>query len=154
MKAGLLIVALFMAACAGRALGLDEGEELGASLVADLAVVGERDLAVPLDAGSVGDGPKRHLGAPCDRDDECLSGDCLTPSETRGQFGNLCGAACGAGRACVEGVCLTFDFDVYWCLPTCDIQEHSQDCPSNFLCCQGAGVDACVAPSALTCRPL
>jgi hypothetical protein len=147
----LVALAWLCAACTERSLVLAEDEP-----VRDLAASVPRDLASPRDlAEPPFDGPQRHLGEPCAHDGECLSGTCFTPELTRGQWNHVCGAACDAQRPCLEGACVSYDFDVYWCVNPCDFQKHSSDClPQGFLCCQGGPIDVCVSPAAITCMPL
>ncbi|MEO6950230.1 MAG: hypothetical protein ABI321_00350 [Polyangia bacterium] len=140
--------------CSGRALETTTPD----LAVADLASP-RPDLATPLPRDL---GPLRHLGEPCDVDAQCLSGDCVTATESRGDFDQVCGQVCGhvddtgthADPPCIEGICLSFDTNVYWCLPTCDAQNHNSECQAGFVCCSGGGVQACVSPRAIACLPL
>ena len=161
------LLAALLCGCGDRALEASRSDlaDLGISdlsvAAADLATpdAAPSDLAPP--AGS-DLGPLRHLGEPCDLDAECLSGDCVTADESRGTFDHVCGQNCGyadqtgihAEAPCLEGVCLSFDIDVYWCLQTCDAQNHNTECAHGFVCCSGGGQEACVSPAAIACIPL
>ena len=155
------LVLLLLCGCARRSLESPD-VDLAANLAADLAAPQDfaADLARPLDLAGVDLGPKRHLFEPCDLDEECLSGDCLTASETRGWFDHVCGQGCGVvGQPqtdvpCVEGICFTFDEDVFWCLPSCVPTDQNHDCPDDLVCCSGGDdVSACVPSAPLVCQP-
>ena len=66
----------------------------------------------------------------------------------------LCGAACDHATPCAEGTCLSYDFDLYWCLRACDPLLHNADCPPRFLCCENGVSATCVNEDALTCLPI
>ena len=144
-----VVLLLALVGCTDRSLG--PYDEPGVTdLRAEVA-----DLARVVDARAPSwDGPKRHLGADCVVDDECLSGDCVTSAESRGEFDSVCGARCDAARPCLEGVCLSFDGNEYWCVPTCERLAGNHDCFGGFLCCETGSVSACVPPDAVTCQPL
>ena len=150
MRRAWLALAL-LSGCTDRALGRDPMAS-DASVVTDAAT--RSDLALP-DLAYAFDGPKRHLAEPCTHDVECLSGDCVTPEETRGEFDNICSATCDAKHPCLEGTCLSFDFVRYWCLPVCEATKQNADCPPGFVCCASGGdIQTCVSPTAQTCDPL
>lgn len=164
MRAGALAL-LLVCGCARRSLDAGSLDLARADLATvelgvadDLSVT--LDLAPSVDLAGVDLGPKRHLFEPCDVDEQCLSGDCLMASETRGWFDHVCGQGCGVvdqpqtATPCVEGICFTFDDDVFWCLPSCVPTNQNQDCPVDLVCCSGGeNTSACVPFAPLVCFP-
>jgi hypothetical protein len=151
-----VLLAVLLCGCGARALEASSPDL--ARPVFDLAAAAG-DLAKPVTDDL---GPQRHLGEACDVDAQCLSGDCVTADESRGAFDRVCGQVCGradetgvhAAPPCIEGTCLSFDMDVYWCLLACEPQNHNDECGGGFVCCSGGGVQVCVSPQAIACIPL
>ena len=78
-------------------------------------------------------------GAACDRFEDCLSGTCLTESDTS-YPGGYCTTFVCADSGCNGGVCIQTDQNVAQCLDTCTSNE---DCRPEYACLQQTGTWVC-----------